>query len=125
MSAHPQKAPHTPTTPSYGAILVPRPFSPFRPVTGRPFGGHLAFCSNTSHSPAKGDKSLNEIPKAWNFVKALIPHHLGEPFRDVLGKRRDKFKGAVGPEISLVTAMAHLRAVDNRTRFFDITELGQ
>jgi hypothetical protein len=37
------------------------------PVTVRPFGGHLAFYSNTNHSPTKGDKSLHEIQKAVNF----------------------------------------------------------
>jgi hypothetical protein len=50
---------------------------------------------------------------------------LGKSFRDVLGNRSNKLKGAVSLEITFIAAMAHLRTVDNHTRFLYITQLGQ
>ena len=56
---------------------------------------------------------------------ALIPDHLSEPLRDVLGNSCNEFKGGTGLEIPFVAAMAHLRTVNNGTGILDITQLGQ
>jgi len=43
----------------------------------------------------------------------------------MLGDCRDKFKGCKHLEIPFIAAIAHLRAVDNRSGFLDITQLRQ
>jgi hypothetical protein len=43
----------------------------------------------------------------------------------MLGNCRNEFKGCKHLKIPFITAMAHLRTVDNRTCLLDITQLGQ